>query len=130
MAGSFSHRRLARFVADQFANGESPKRIAKVVAAYLHETGETRQWQLLLRDIESELEYRHGILSAEITSEHPLSPETIDAISRKLAKTRGVKSVQIVPAVDESLLGGYIVRTPRSEMNASVLKKLEELKRI
>ena len=130
MAKTFSHRRLAQFVADEFAKGESPARLAKVVAAYLYEAGETREWELLFRDIESELEYRHGILSAELTSARELSRETLDEISRKLRENKGIKNVQIVPEIDESLLGGFVLRTPRSEMNASVSRKLQELKRI
>jgi F0F1-type ATP synthase delta subunit len=130
MSKNFSHRRLAQFIADEFARGESSKRIAEVLAAYLREVGETRQWELLLRDIESELEYRHGILSAEITSARPLSRETLDEISRKLRSEKGVKNVQIVPSVDESLLGGFVLRTPRSELDTSISRKLRKLKNI
>ena len=130
MARQFSHRRLARFIADEMVKGESNKRLAQAVAAYLQENGEVRSWELLFRDIETALEIHHGILSAEVTSARKLDESTLAKLREMLKLQKNVRDVQIVPQSDPSLLGGFILRTPQSEMNTSISRKLQELKRL
>lgn len=76
-----------------------------------------------------ELIYREhkGIVTAEITTAVPLSEE-----GRKKALefiTNIYKKVELTEKVDESLIGGFIIRVGDKQYDESVLRKLNALKR-
>lgn len=125
-----SRRQVAKFIAQQLANGESPARVAKVLAAYLSENNQTRNWELLLRDIETALLNEHKFLAADVISARKLSAESLDNLREMLLKETGAKKVEIIPEIDEKLVGGVIVRTPEAEMDASLRAKLTKLRAI
>ena len=127
---SSSRRQVSRFVASKLAAGESPKLIAKVLAAYLSANHQNRQYELLLRDIETELlnGYRH--LSADVISARALTDETRRSLVNMLKHQTGAETVELDEQVDHSLIGGVVVRTPGAEMDSSLKKKLTRLKAI
>jgi F0F1-type ATP synthase delta subunit len=125
-----SRRRVAKFIARELANGESTARVAKILAAYLYENRELRNWELLLRDIETSLLNDHKYLAAEVLSARKLSHETIDNLREMLMKETGAKKIEILPETDENLIGGVVIRTPESEMDSSLRAKLTKLRAI
>ena len=125
-----SRRRVARFIADSLANGESAKSVAKVLAAYLVDSRQTRLMGLLLRDIESALLYRHKHLAADVVSSRKLDSQTIDDLRKMLVRETSADTAEILEQVDPTLIGGVIVRTPDSEMDASLKTKLQKLRAI
>lgn len=125
-----SRRRIAKFIADQLVSGESPKRVARVLAAYLSSNHQVRQSGLIIRDIEAELVNSHQHLSADIISARVLTAETRDILIKMLKAKTGAATVELSERVDGNLLGGVIVRTPEAEMDASLRKKLTRLKAI
>jgi F-type H+-transporting ATPase subunit delta len=127
---STSRRRIAKFIAAQLVAGESPKRIARVLAAYLSSNHQMRQSNLIIRDIETELVKNYQHLSVDITSARALTTETRDALVDMLKAATGAKTVELSERVDGDLLGGVIVRTPEAEMDASLKKKLTRLRAI
>lgn len=127
---STSRRRIAKFIAAQLVAGESPKRIARVLAAYLSSNHQMRQSNLIIRDIETELVKNYQHLSVDITSARALTTETRDALVDMLKAETGAKTVELSERVDDDLLGGVIVRTPEAEMDASLKKKLTRLRAI
>lgn len=127
---STSRRRVAKFVATQLINGESSSRVAKVLAAYLVSNREKRQIELVIRDIESELLKSHSYLSANVSSAHKLTSEARESLIEMLKNETGAEMVELSEELDESLIGGVIVRTPEAEMDSSVKSKLTRLKAI
>lgn len=125
-----SYPKLAKFAADKLVAGESTKRLAHVLAETLRQRGETRRWETLLRDIAVALEVDHGILSAEITSAHRLSDDNLKRLSDQLRRQTKARTVQLTQRIDESLIGGFTIQTPRSTMDNSIAHKLQELQRI
>ncbi|MCL2451337.1 F0F1 ATP synthase subunit delta [Candidatus Saccharibacteria bacterium] len=125
-----SRRRIAKFIADQLMSGESVQRVAKVLAAWLVESRQTRTSELVLRDIETALLNDHKFLAADVSSARELSHETIASLREMLAAETGAQKVEIIPQVDENLVGGVIVRTPDAEMDASLRTKLRKLRAI
>lgn len=125
-----SRRRVAQFVADQLAAGESVARVARVLAAWLVDSRQTRTIEMLLLDIESELLRRHGHLTADVVSARELSADTRTNLINELKKLTSAKTVEILPKTDSSLLGGMIVRTPDAEMDASLRTKLSKLRAV
>lgn len=125
-----SRRRIAKFIAAQLVSGESPKRIARALAAYLSSNHQIRQSGLIVRDIEAELISSHSHLSADIVSARALTTETRDILIKMLKAKTGATTVELSEQVDSNLLGGVVVRTPEAEMDASLRKKLTRLKAI
>src|SRR5690606_10176647 len=69
---------------------------------------------------------RHGIVTAEVTTAAALSEEQRLAISSKL-KSLG-KEVKLAERVDPSLLGGMKVKVGDQRVDATLRKKLNEIK--
>ncbi|MDR0956013.1 MAG: F0F1 ATP synthase subunit delta [Candidatus Nomurabacteria bacterium] len=127
---SLSRRRVATFVADELANGESVRRLAKVLAAYLAETHQTRAAALLILDIESALLERHHHLAADVVSAREISAELRGGLIKKLKLATRAETVELLEEIDPGLIGGVIVRTPDAELDASIRRKLIKLRQI
>lgn len=125
-----SRRLVAKFIARQLANGESPARVAKVLAAYLVSNRQTRQCELIIRDIETELLDKYGHLSARVSSARKLDDAARKKMIAVLKTYTGAQTVELDETVDQNLLGGVIVSTPEAEMDASLRKKITRLKAI
>jgi len=123
-----SRRRLATYVSTELANGAAVKPLLKQVASYLVDHRQVGQAELLIRDIEAILARDHGIVLAQIISARELSKGLIKNIEQFVAKTEDAKQVEVSASVDPSLLGGVIIRTPRSELDTTVRKKLNALR--
>ena len=68
-----------------------------------------------------------GARQVEIVSARPLDKPQLDSILAGLAKSLGGK-IDAVTRVDESLIGGFVVRAGSRQFDASLKSKLESLK--
>jgi F-type H+-transporting ATPase subunit delta len=127
---ALSRRNVAIFVANQLAHGESPAHVARVLAAYLVSNKQARLIDLLLRDIETALLRNHGHLCADVVSARKLSSETRVELARMLQHKTSAKTTELIETIDESLIGGMVVRTPEAELDASLATKLRKLRAI
>jgi len=75
--------------------------------------------------IDLDMENR-GVLLAELISAKPISEETKRAIKTKISATR---KVQLTEKIDKSILGGFIINIGDSQYDASVRKKINNVKR-
>lgn len=123
-----SRRRIAReFVRTLREQPTHKSALTRQLAAYLIETKQTAQLDLLLQDVADELYVQEGRLNASITTAKPASQATKDAVAHLLTKATGAKSVDVTATTDPSLLGGIIVRTPRQQLDASVRRQLNHI---
>jgi F0F1-type ATP synthase delta subunit len=125
-----SRRRVAKFVADQLADGESPTRVARILAAYLASTKQLWAHELILRDIETALLHDHKFLAADVTSARRLSRETLDELVKMLKVETDATQVELMENINSDLVGGVVVRTPEAELDATLLNKLRKLKAV
>lgn len=123
MAVRLSRRKMAAYVADQLVAGTPVKQALREVAAYLQTSRRTREQELLVRDIESEMADR-GIVVADVASAHPLDK----AIEAQIKEMTGAKSLQLRQSVDESLLGGIRIDIPGKRFDGTIRHKLNALK--
>lgn len=123
MANRLSRRNMASYVADKLAAGESPDKALAEVAAYLVESNRTREQELLVRDIESEMATR-GVVIADVASAHPLD-KTIEANIKQLT---GAKQVQLRQSIDPSVLGGVRIDVPGKRFDGTIRHKLNALR--
>ncbi|HKX72889.1 MAG TPA: F0F1 ATP synthase subunit delta [Candidatus Saccharimonadales bacterium] len=121
-------RRLAREVVRLLVE-QSGRRadLVQQIAAYLIDTKQVHQADLLLKDVADELYVQNKQLSADVTSAFDLTTEAKAAITDLLRASTGATEVQLETRKDPDLLGGVIVRTPRQEIDASVRRKLKAL---
>lgn len=71
---------------------------------------------------------RHrGAREVEIVSAKPLDPKQLESILAGLSKSMGGK-IDATTRVDESLIGGFVVRAGSRQFDASLKSKLQSLK--
>jgi F-type H+-transporting ATPase subunit delta len=124
MASRLSRRKIASYYAEQLLEG---KDIRKELAAYLVESGRTREYELIARDIEAALAER-GVLVADIASSTALSSETRSTIESYLRSTMSAKTIHLRETVDPTLIGGVKASVPGRELDATVKHALNQLK--
>ena len=123
MAQRLSRRKIAEFVADKLMGGEPAKAALQEVAAYLYESRRTREYELIVRDVEAVLA-EQGLVVADVTSAHALTPSLRDEIKDLL----GATSVQFRETTDESVLGGVRVQVPGRRFDGTISRKLTALR--
>jgi F-type H+-transporting ATPase subunit delta len=70
----------------------------------------------------------HGIVEAEIVSREELDADTLQKIKEFIRKEYTAKEVIIKTIIDASIKGGIIIRVGDELMDASVERKLRELR--
>jgi ATP synthase F1, delta subunit len=141
-------RKLARHAAERLLKGDVTV-IDELAALIVHERRE-REVDLLVQDIEVELAER-GMIVATVESATPLDEATKDAVKRLLSSNSGMESLTSVEgrsaaqapevdtsgrsvnvllreSIDQALIGGFKLRTPTATLDATVLKKLNDLR--
>lgn len=68
-----------------------------------------------------------GIQKAEITSASPLNDEQKKTVT-KVVKDYTGKEVQLTEHIDESLIGGFVLRVGDQQIDDSIRRKLNDLK--
>lgn len=128
MAGTFSRRTLASYVADQLHDGANPADLAAQVSAYLIDAKRTSQLELLIRDIEGALAKKYSVVTARVTSAHALDAQTRQLLAAFVREAENAQSVVITDeTVDESLIGGVIAETPNGVFDSSIKTTLRQL---
>lgn len=125
MAGTkLSRRKIAAYCADELLAGRD---VTQQLAAYLEETRRIREADLVVRDIEAALADR-GVLVADIESARQLDPDVAASIVAFLKKTAGVNDVRLRESTDPSLLGGVRIAAAGQELDATLRRRLTQLK--
>jgi len=92
------------------------------------EQGRQRRLPVIIEDFMTLAQDAREKVTAEVVTSVPLSEDLAKRLEEKLSKiTR--KRVFLKPVVDESILGGVIVRLEDKVIDGSVRHRLEEIKR-
>lgn len=124
MAHAISRRKLAQHTAAMIVAGKTDLAIRQLAAFLLH-AGRTREADLVVRDIETELAHR-GTVVATVTTARPLSAELRAAVTELLH----AKQAHINEIVDSRVLGGIRIDVPGKQYDTTVRRKLELLKEL
>lgn len=125
-----SRRHLAEVIAERTLHVRDTKKLAREVAAYLLDTGQTAQLESLLRDV---MEYRaeHGVVEAQAISAHELTPTVIRELQQILkAEHPQAKSVHVIPKLDPAVVGGVRLQMANEQLDLTVRGKLDTFKRL
>lgn len=125
-----SRRLVVNSLIDMLEAGRSEKEVAETLAAYLIENRQTRDLKLYLRDLELATENRFDLTTVYVASARKLTPKTRKEVEQLVKTARNVKNVEMVESIDESLVGGIVVKTADAELDGSVRTKLRKLRSI
>jgi F0F1-type ATP synthase delta subunit len=125
-----SRRALAHWAADQLEAGKSANSVAKHLAAALKQSNMSGQVEFLINDISWELEQRQTLTVGRVISANNLSKQLEQALIGQIKKATGAKDVVLEKRIDKSVLGGVRVETASRVWDATVSRKLSELKEV
>ena len=124
-----SRRKLAKYVAEQIIAGNDT--IMEEIASLLVYEKRQREIELLVRDVEAELA-EHGEIVASVESARKLDVDTKREIEKYLMSAVGANNnkskVTLKESIDPTLIGGFKLRTPTATLDATIAKKLHDLR--
>ena len=124
-----SRRKLAKYAAEQILAGNDA--VLEEIAGLLIYEKHEREVDLLVRDIEAELA-ENGEIVASVESARALDDSTRRKIEQFLASAASDKNskpkVSLRESIDPTLIGGLKLRTPTATLDATVSKKLNDLR--
>lgn len=126
---NFSRRQLAKYAVEELLIGKKPvAEIAKHLAAALAAEGKSKQVELLLADIDSELEQRGLLAKAKISSAHPLPAKLKKELESSIKKAAGVERLIVEHSTDPDLIGGIRVETSTRSWDRSLKRVLRAVR--
>lgn len=124
-----SRRKLAKYAAEQIMAGNDT--IMEEIASLLVYEKRQREIELLVRDVEAELA-EHGEIVASVESARKLDVDTKREIEKYLMSAVGANNnkskVTLKESIDPTLIGGFKLRTPTATLDATIAKKLNDLR--
>lgn len=118
-----SRRSLARAFLSVQAK-RSRKHAVQALAALLLTQRRTKEVEYIVQEIGREWFFHSGELPAEVLSAQPLSTALRGKLETLLKKRMDAATVQAAYYVRPELKGGFLVRTPVGEIDASVARQL------
>ncbi|MBV9986681.1 MAG: ATP synthase F1 subunit delta [Chitinophagaceae bacterium] len=70
-----------------------------------------------------------GIHKVKLTTAVPVSEPLKEAIELKVRSARGLGNVELETAVDDSLIGGFVLEFNNNLVDASILRELKDIKK-
>ena len=124
-----SRRKLAKYAAEQILAGNDA--VLEEIAGLLIYEKHEREVDLLVRDIEAELA-ENGEIVASVESARVLDDNTRRKIEQFLAAVSSDKNskpkVSLRESIDPTLISGFKLQTPTATLDATVSKKLNDLR--
>ena len=93
----------------------------------LNEKGRLGQLTQLAEVYDEQLELQKGTVEVDVTVAQPLAPDQLDLVRQRVSQALG-KSAIVKEHVDESIIGGLILRVGDKQIDSSVRYQLGSLK--
>ncbi len=127
MAIRLSRRKITSYIADQLAAGRETQQLILELAAFLIDSGRTKEIELIVGDVEYELKNR-GIVLARVTSAFDLATATQTAITKLIKEQTNARSVELEQFVDPTVLGGVRIDLPGLQLDTTIIRRLTTLR--
>jgi F0F1-type ATP synthase delta subunit len=126
----YSRNALVAYIASQLDKGMPSTKLAKLVAAYLIETGKTADLNSVMRDAQEYRAEKGGVVELTVRSAHDLDAAQVAEVER-VAKRQypGAKKIDMHQVKDESVVGGANLQFANSNLDISIRAKLNKLRR-
>lgn len=103
--------------------GKELERAVQIFIAFLREEQVLSKASYIMDAFERYAKEQQGVVQLKVTSARPLPKKQLDAIK----KTFG-KSTEVETEIDESLIGGVVVRTANRILDVSMKTQLQKMK--
>lgn len=120
-----SERKVAEYVASQLSEDDDHQKTIDELAAYLIETGRTRDVDQTVLAVEEALADR-GVVVATITTARPLDDQLRAKITERF--TPAGATMYVREKVDPNVIGGFRIELPDGEFDGTIEHKLTTLK--
>lgn len=128
---TLSNKKLAKKIAEKLymaSSADERRKTIKLLSAYIISEKLADELDSLLNDIALELEKLTGTTQANVKSRFPLSASLRKQIKELVSTETGADSVVLAEEIDESLIGGITVSSPRLEIDISLNSVLRNFK--
>lgn len=79
-------------------------------------------------EFQSQYERLRGIQVAQVTTAQPLTPALREEVTELVRRQTGLQSITLTEKVDESLIGGFVLRIGDQQIDDSVRNRLRKLR--
>jgi F-type H+-transporting ATPase subunit delta len=79
-------------------------------------------------EFQSQYEHLRGIQVAHVTTAQPLTPTLREEITQLVRRQTGLQSITLTEKIDESLIGGFVLRVGDQQIDDSVRNSLRKLR--
>ena len=122
--------RIADVITDEGLKHGSTKKFGREIAAYLLDTGRTRELDPLLRDVQSTMAER-GYVEVYAVSAHDLNAKVLTDIKSQIRKLYPkAKKIEIIPKYDAEIIGGVRIELADRQLDLSIESKLNKFKQL
>ena len=118
-----SRRRVTDHLAQQLVDGVPAAEVMQQFAAYLIDHRQTAQADRYVADLEAAIA-RRGHVIVDVTTARPID----DTVRERIISSVGGSRVSLREHIDEALIGGIIIKTPETLLDASVRTRLRALR--
>ncbi len=129
MTTAVQRNQLARVIADMMKQPASSKSLARQIAAYLVQEHQTKELDLILRDVLT-ARARDGVIEANLTTAFPLSTSVKTEVKQLLKQEYpAAKQFVLDEVVEPEMLSGLKVQTADKQLDQTARGKLDKLTR-
>jgi F-type H+-transporting ATPase subunit delta len=79
-------------------------------------------------EFQSQYENLRGIQVAQVTTAQPLTPALREEVTQLVRRQTGLQSITLTEKIDESLIGGFLLRVGDQQIDDSVRNRLRKLR--
>ena len=126
------HPKISKMEKEEIVGTVFEGRISKEMTGFLKLIVNKERYnevQNIIRYFAQRLQEERGIGTAYVTTAVEISQEQKEAVKAKLLSTTSYKVMEMHYHVDESIIGGMIIRIKDRVLDSSVRTKLEEMKK-
>jgi len=127
MPAKLSRRKISNYMADQFVSGGDSGLLVKQLAAYLIDNNQTKELELIVRDIEYELQVR-GTILARVTTRFDLADSVKSEIKKMIQQKTDSKTIVFKEIIDPKIIAGIKIDLPGKQLDATVARRLTRLR--
>ncbi len=127
MPTKLSRRKISNYIADRFVVGDDSGLLVKQLAAYLIDNNQTKELELIVRDIEYELQVR-GTVIARVTTKFDLADATRQEIEEMISSQMELKQIIFNEIIDPNIIAGIKIDLPGKQLDATIARRLTKLR--
>ncbi len=81
----------------------------------------------IVNAIVTEYKKQHNIVTATLVSSYQFDEESKKVLSEKIKSIKKASKIDLIEKIDQSLIGGFIIKTDEEQIDASIKNKLNQL---